>query len=171
MSEIIDLIYKRRSIRKYSEREVEQDTIITLLKAAMAAPSAMNSQPWEFVVITDKMILENLKSKLPFGKYNAPVAIVVCGNPDIAHNRAGHLFWVQDCSAAVENLLIAATGLGLGTVWIGVHSVPLLPARVSKVCQLPKHVHPLNVVYVGYPAEEKPPHTKYEERRVHWQRY
>jgi nitroreductase len=171
MSEIIDLIYKRRSIRKYSEREVEQDTIITLLKAAMAAPSAMNSQPWEFVVITDKNILENLRSKLPFGKYNAPVAIVVCGNPFIARNRAGHLFWVQDCSAAVENLLIAATGLGLGTVWIGVHQVPLLPARVSKVCQLPKHVRPLNVIYVGYPAEEKPPHTKYEERRVHWQRY
>jgi nitroreductase len=100
------------------------------------------------------------------------LCIVVCGNPEIATRKiAARLFWVQDCSAATENILIAAVGLGLGTVWCGVHPVHILEGRIRSALKIPRHVTPLGVIHVGYPAEEKKPGTKYEERRVHWQKY
>ena len=164
-------ILKRRSIRAYADRPVERDQLLLLLQAAMAAPTAANSQPWEFVVVTDPDVLAELRRHLTFGRYNAPAAIVVCGNPRIANNSAGERYWVQDCSAATENVLIAAAGLGLGTVWIGVYPLPGLVERVSAVLGIPEGVTPLCVIYVGHPAEEKPPRTQYDERRVYWQRY
>src|SRR5512144_1593406 len=121
MPEIIDIILSRRSIRQFTDEPVDHATLILLLKAAMAAPTACNSQPWEFIVVTEKEILDCIREKLPFARYNNPAAIVVCGNTDIAHNTAAREYWVQDCSAATENILIAAAGMGLGAVWIGIH--------------------------------------------------
>jgi len=95
----------------------------------------------------------------------------MCGNPSLSANPAARLFWVQDCSLAGENILIAAAGLGLGTVWVGVHPVAEFVRVVREIVGLPKHVTPLGLIYVGYPAEEKPARTQYNEKRVHWQKY
>jgi nitroreductase len=171
MTEVLDLIFNRRSIRKFQEREVERELLIQLLQAAMAAPSACNNQPWEFVVVTEKEKMDELRSRLIFGRYNAPAAIAVLGNPSLAIKALGKDFWVQDCSAAVENLLIAAAGLGLGAVWLGVHPVSAIVKDMREVLQVPESVTPLAVIYVGYPAESKPPRTQYKEERVHWQHY
>ena len=168
---IQDTIYARRSIRKYQEKPVEKEKIERLLKAAMAAPSAMNIKPWEFVVLTDPEKLKQIRSALMFAKFNAPAAIAVCGNISFFKHPRAEKFWVQDCSAATQNILLSAVGLGLGTVWLGVHPVHMFTKRVSEILSLPKHVLPLNVIYVGYPAEEKPARTQYDARRVHWESY
>jgi nitroreductase len=171
MNPILETIFRRRSIRKYTGQPVEPEKIDLLLKAAMAAPSAMNCKPWEFVVITDPEKLARFRRRLIFGNRNAPAAIVVCGNPSLSANPAARLFWVQDCSLAGENILIAAEGLGLGTVWVGVHPVTEFVRVVREIAGLPKSVTPLGLIYIGYPAEEKPARTQYDERRVHWQNY
>jgi len=167
----LEAIFRRRSIRRYQERPVEAGKLDLLLQAAMAAPSAMNCRPWEFVVVTESDKLEQFRRRLVFGNRNAPAAIVVCGNPRRSKNPAARLFWVQDCAAATENILLAATSLGLGTVWIGVYPVAAFVRVVREVVRLPRQVIPLCIVYVGYPAEEKPPRTQYEAERVHWQQY
>jgi nitroreductase len=170
--DIIDIILKRRSIRKYTQQKVDEDTLHRLLQAAMAAPSAVNSQPWEFIVVTDPDKLAEMYRNLPYGRYDAPAAIVVCANPSVASNRdAAERFWVQDCSAATENILIAAAGLGLGTVWCGVYPESAREKAIAYTFALPEGVIPLNVILVGYPAEEKPPRTQYKEERIHWQFY
>lgn len=169
--DIIDTIYERRSIRKYQEKMVEKEKLEILLKAAMAAPSAMNMKPWEFVVTTNPEIIQEIQSSLMFGKYNAPAAIVVCGNTSFFKKTLASKFWVQDCSAATENILLAAVSLGLGTVWLGVHPIHNFKKRISEILSLPNNVEPLNVIYVGYPAEEKPPRTQYDPDRVHWENY
>jgi nitroreductase len=167
----LETIFRRRSIRKYTDQPVEPEKLDLLLKAAMAAPSAMNCRPWEFIVVTDPEKLAQFRKRLIFGDRNAPAAIVVCGNPSLSTNPAARLFWVQDCSAATENILIAAAGLGLGTVWIGVHPVPKFVKTVREIMSIPKGVMPLCIVYVGYPESEKPARTQYDEQRVHKQQY
>ena len=167
----LESIFHRRSIRKYTDQPVESKKLDLLLQAAMAAPSAMNCKPWEFVVITDPEKLAQFRTRLIFGNRNAPAAIVVCGNPRLSTNPSARLFWVEDCSAATENILIAAVGLGLGTVWVGVHPVAEFVRIVREIAGLPKHVTPLGLIYVGYPNEEKPPRTQFDARRVHWQEY
>ena len=167
MPDTLDIIFKRRSIRKYTDQPVEPEKLDQLLQAGMAAPSAMNCKPWEFVVVTDPEKLAQFRKRLIFGDRNAPAAIVVCGNPRLSPNPAARLFWVQDCSAAAENILIAAAGLGLGTVWVGVHPVGEFVRIVRQIAGLPRHVKPLSLIYVGYPAEEKAARTQYDPRRVH----
>ena len=168
---MLDTIYARRSIRQYQERPVEKEKLEKLLKAAMAAPSAMNIKPWEFVVVTQKDTLDEIRSAMIFGKHNAPAAIIVCGNTSLFKHPMAAKFWVQDCSAATENILLAAVGLGLGTVWLGVHPINNFTKLISGIAKLPDYVKPLNVIYVGYPAEEKEPRTQYDPDRVHWESY
>ena len=167
----LDAIFGRRSIRKYSDRQVESEKLDLLLKAAMAAPSAMNCKPWEFVVVTDQEKLIKFRKRLIFGNRNAPAAIIVCGNPSLSINPVARLFWVQDCSNAAENILIAATSLGLGTVWVGIHPVAEFVHVVREIISLPRHVKPLGLIYVGYPAEEKSARTQYDINRVHIDKY
>ncbi|MFH2104346.1 MAG: nitroreductase family protein [Chloroflexota bacterium] len=171
MNSILETIFRRRSIRKYTDRPVEPEKLDLLLQAAMAAPSAMNCKPWEFIAVTDPAKLAQFRKRLLFGNRNAPLAIVVCGNPQLSRNPAARLFWVQDCSAAIENILLAAVSLGLGTVWVGVHPVANFVAVVRDVLSIPKRVTPLGLVYVGYPAEEKAARSQYNPERVHWQQY
>jgi nitroreductase len=167
----LDLIYKRRSIRAFQDRPVEKENLTELLKAGMAAPSASNGQPWEFIVVTDPDRLAQLREVLVHGKYNAPAAIAVLANLSIAKKESSTRFWVQDCSAAVENILIAATGLGLGSVWIGAHPKEEVTKQIQDILKIPADIHVLSLIYVGYPAEEQPARTQYEEIRVHWQKY
>lgn len=171
MNEVIQTIFKRRSIRKFTGQPVDNQALTLLLKAAMSAPTASNSQPWEFIAITEPEILNRIQGKLYFARYNAPAAIVVCGNPSIANNPSGKRYWDQDCSAATENILIAATSLGLGTVWIGIHPLPSVIKPMRELLDIPEHVTPLSMVYIGHPAEEKPTRTQYDEHRVYWQKY
>ena len=171
MTQILDVIKARRSIRAYQDRPVDREDLICLLEAAMAAPTACNSQPWDFIVIDEPEGMAALRRTLRFGPYNAPAAIVVCGNPERAHNAEGRKYWVQDCAAATENVLIAATGLGLGTVWIGIYPLPSVIKPVVKLLGLPESVTPLCAVYVGYPAEQKRPRTQFDAYHVYWQRW
>lgn len=170
-SGLINSIFKRRSIRNYIDKEVENEKIILLLKAAMAAPTAANRQPWEFIVVTDKERINELRSTLREGQYNAPVAIVVCGNMQLAFSNKDKEIWTQDCSAATENMLIAAVELGLGSLWIGLYPQLNKCKPVCKVLNIPDHVIPMGVVYFGYPAEHKEPRTQYNEKRIYWQEY
>lgn len=162
---ILDVIFKRRSIRKYKDKEIEQEKIIKLLKAGMAAPSTCNLQVWEFIVVTEKEIIRQLKNTIDQGNYNAPMAIVICANTvNVPWDDED---WKIDCSAAVENMMIAAIAMGLGSIWIGSHD----EAAVRKLLDIPDHIFVMNVVYFGYPDEEKRPGTKYNEEAIYWQKY
>ncbi|MBN1250411.1 MAG: nitroreductase family protein [Anaerolineae bacterium] len=164
---VFDAIFARRSVRAYVEdRDVEPEKIKRLLEAAMAAPSACNLQPWEFIVVTDKARVRAIKDSIVrWGDYNAPLVIVVCGDPDRVPWEGDH--GVLDCAAAIENMLIAAPALGLGGVWIG----GFTPSAIRDLLNIPDSVVPVGVVYFGYPAEEHEPRTKYLDEAVHWQAY
>ncbi len=168
---VLEAIFRRRSIRKYKDQPVEPQKLEQLLRAGMAAPTAMNCKPWEFVVVTEAEKMAQFRERLMFGNRNAPAAIVVCGHPALLPNPAALLFWVQDCSAAVENIMIAAVSQGLGTVWIGVHPVKPFVQTVRKILSIPRSVTPLCLIYVGYPVEAKPSRTQYDEARVFSEKY
>jgi nitroreductase len=169
--EPIDFIFNRRSIRKFTSEQVDRQQIDQLLQAAMAAPSAVNSQPWEFIVVDDPAILKTLKKVSLFSNHNAPLAIVVIGSPQKARNPAGGKFWIQDCCAAMENLLLAAVCLGLGAVWIGVHPIQGVEEKVRLTLSIPDTSIPLGIALVGYPAQVKDARTRFRKERVFWQKY
>jgi nitroreductase len=160
---LIQTIFSRRSIREYTTEPVSEDDIQTLLEAAMAAPSASNNKPWHFVVVTQRETLDALAEAHPYGKMlaQAPLCVAVCGDPAISD------YWEQDCSAASENLLLAATGLGLGAVWLGVHPREQRVAFTRQILGIPENISPLNLISIGHAAEEKEPRTQYDEARVH----
>ncbi len=166
--ELIDTIYSRRSIRRYTEEPVSEEQIKTLLEAAMAAPSASNRKPWHFVVVTERETLDRLAEAHKYAKmlHGAPVCISVCGDQSVSER-----FWVQDCSAATENLLLAATALGLGAVWCGVYPSHERVEAMSKILGIEAPVVPLNIIAIGHPAEEKEPRTQYDEGRVHREKW
>jgi len=168
MNDFLEIFYKRRSIRKFTEESVSREDLITLLKAGMSGPSGMNAQPWEFVVITEKDVLTKFRKNLIFAKMVAPAAICVLGSKRMQTNKAGDKFWEQDCSAATENILLAATAMGLGAVWIGIHPVHIFERQVKSILNLPTGVTPFNLIMVGHPAEEREPRTQYDAKRVHW---
>ncbi len=157
-------IYERTSVRSYSSKQVSKDDLIEIVKAGMSAPSAMNRQPWEFVIIQDRAILDKLgEMKPPVGR--APAAIVVLGDENVSGS------WVLDCSAATENILIAATSLGLGTVWTGAYGNAKFEALLKETLSLPNGVMPLSVIAVGYAEGEVTPKSKYVESKIHFDRY
>jgi len=164
MKDLIHTIFARRSIRKYTVEQIGEEDIKTLLEAAMAAPSASNLKPWHFVVVTDRQTLDDLAEAHPHGKmlFEAPLCIAVCGDPTISRR-----YWVQDCSAAAENLLLAAVAGGLGAVWLGVYPREDRVAAIRRVLSIPETMVPLNLISIGHPAEEKEPRTQYDEARVH----
>ena len=166
--EFIQTIFARRSIRKYTAEPVSETDIKMLLEAAMAAPSASNRKPWQFVVVAERQTLDRLAEVHPHGKmlFEATLCIAVCG--DLTEMER---FWVQDCSAATENLLLAATALGLGAVWLGVYPREERVAAVRQVLGIPDTITPLNLISIGHPAEEKEPRTQYDEVRVHRERW
>lgn len=164
-------ILARRSVRAYQDKPVSRELLEQLLQAAMAAPSACNAQPWEFLVVDDGQEMDYLREKMPFGKYNAPAAIAVCANLQKALNDCAERFWEQDCSAAMENILVAAAGLGLGSVWLGVHPNPEREEVVRAYYGIPGHVRVLGICYIGWPAEPPEPRTQYQADRVHWNRW
>lgn len=170
---VLENIHARTSIRSYLPKEVEEEKTEQLLRAAMAAPTATNRQPWAFIVIKDKAILEELATTLPYAKMakEAPLAIAVCGDLTKAISGDGQEYWVQDASAATENLLLAAQGLGLGAVWTGVYPIKERVKEVQGILHLPEHIVPLNVIPIGYPAENPLPKDKWKPENVHVDRW
>lgn len=172
-AECLDVIFARRSIRRYRPQPVPEDAISRLLEAAMAAPSSANQQPWHFVVVTERATLDLLSQRHPYAGMlkEATLCIVPCGDLSLVPEGLTGEFWTQDVAAATENLLLAATALGLGSVWCGVHPKPQRVTIVRELLGLPDRVVPLCLVAIGYPAEDKPPRTQYQEGRVHRERW
>ena len=165
---VLDNIATRTSIRDYEARPVEKEKIEKMLRAAMAAPTAMNKQPWHFVVVDQRNVLDALAGANPYAKMlkKAPLAIVVCGNTDKMIEGGGRDFWIQDASAATENLLLAAHAMGLGAVWTGAYPSEERCISISKVLSLPDNLIPLNMIVVGYPAEQPQPKQKFKEENI-----
>ena len=164
----IETIMTRTSIRSYTDRTVSADTVEMLLRAGMAAPTAVNAQPWHFVVVNERAKLDELAGTNRHGDMlrQAPLAIVVCGNMEKAMQGPGQAFWIQDCSAATENILLAAHALGLGAVWTGCYPMEERVAAVSEVLGLPETIVPLCVIVMGYPDENPQPKDKWKPENV-----
>lgn len=166
-------IMTRTSVRAYADRAVSQQQIDSLLRAAMAAPTAMNKQPWTFVVITDRHILDSIAANCPNIKMaaDAPIAIAVCGDMNLAIEGDGRDYWIQDCSAATENLLVAANAMGLGAVWCGIYPIADRVRFISSLLNLPESIVPLNIIPIGYPNAATSPKDKFDAKRIHTNRF
>lgn len=165
--EILDAIFKRRSIRKYNpEIDVTEDQIETILSAAMAAPTARNAQEWEFIVIKKRETLDKIKDNHPYAKMieTAPCVIIVCANLNKELIKG---YWIGDCGAAMQNILLAATGLGLGSVWLGVEAVKERVDMIRNIFNLPAHIMPFGIAVIGTAAEEKEKEDRFDEEKVH----
>ena len=144
-----------------------------LLRAGMAAPTAVNLQPWHFVVVNDRAKLDELGGNGRQAQmwHEATLAIVVCGNVDKALEGPGRDFWIQDCSAATENILLAAHALGLGAVWTGCYPIEERVANVSQILGLPENIIPLSVIVMGYPNEAPAPKDKWKPENVSYNQF
>jgi nitroreductase len=165
----MEAILSRRSIRNYTSQKVSDQLIKELLEAAMSAPSAGNEQPWHFVVINDRNLLEEIIRFHPYAGMlrKAQVAIFICVDLDLGDEG----FLVQDGSAATENLLIAAHAKGLGAVWLGIYPLKERITGMLKLLDLPERILPLSLIAIGYPAEEIPRENRYHPARVHTNRW
>ncbi|HYA03684.1 MAG TPA: nitroreductase family protein [Syntrophobacteria bacterium] len=172
MNPKLSFIFSRRSVRKYQDKQVPKEMLDDLLQAAMAAPSAVAKDPWHFLVIREKDSLNRLAGVLP----NAPMlrqataAIVVCGDIERAHDRQ-ESFMLQDLSAAVENVLLAANALGLGACWLGVHPRKERIDGIRRLFKLPDQIIPVAGIAVGWPAEQPEMRTRYNAGRVHHEKW
>lgn len=167
-----ELILSRRSIRKYTKKVIAKENISKMLEAAMAAPSAVAKDPWFFYVVTKRTLLDEMAEILPHGKMlkQAPAAVLVCGDLDKAYLGAdgekGYL--VQDCSASVENLMLSATGLGIGSVWLGVYPRKERMDSIRLLFNMDENRVPMAVVSLGYPGETRPSGSRFSDDKISW---
>lgn len=163
-------IMTRTSVRAYSGREVDSAAIDTLLRAAMAAPTAGNKQPWRFVVIDDKDILDSISrnfNTMTMAK-NASVAVIMCGDVDSTFGGEARDYWIQDVSAASENLLLAAHAIGLGAVWCGIYPQSARVSLFSAMLSLPANIIPMACICIGYPVGDNVPKDKWKPEYIHY---
>lgn len=166
----LEAIFSRKSIRRYTEQDITVDKIEILLRAAMSAPSAIDNKDWAFVVVRDKEILNNIRNNQDGNGemlQQASVAIVVCGDMTLAHGE----YWIQDCSAAAENILIAATSLGIGSVWLGTYPRMHRVEGLRKILNIPDHIIPMAIIALGYPDEKKPKVDRFDPNKVHYNKW
>lgn len=172
-NQAIKNIMTRVSVREFTGEKISDEQIDTLMRAAMSAPSAINKQPWAFIVVTDEDKIAELGKALPYSRCsNHPaVAIIPCG--DLSKAIEGEMagFWINDVSAATENLLLAAHAMGLGAVWTGLHPDMNRARMVQELLGLPEHVIPLCVVPVGVPAEHPEVKDKYRPDNIHYNQW
>jgi nitroreductase len=168
----LGIIFGRRSIRRYQTRTVEPEKVDAVLRAGMAAPSAVAKDPWRFVVVQDRAVLKRLSQGLKNGSFlaDAPLGIIVCGELAAAHDQQ-ESYLLQDCSAAIENILLAAHALGLGACWLGVHPRAARIAYLREVLGIPEAITPISGIAIGYPAETKEARTRYDPGRVHYDKW
>ncbi|MCD6201931.1 MAG: nitroreductase family protein [Bacteroidales bacterium] len=167
--EFLKGIQTRRSIRAFTNQPVTEENIRIILETAMMAPSAVNCQPWHFIVIRNKEAFRKIMNVHPYATMlsTAQAAILVCGDKKLQHDDG---YWIMDCSAATENLLLAAHALGIGSVWIGVHPRESRKKAMRQLFNLPEHIEPLALVALGYPAETPDqPTDRYKPDRIHFE--
>lgn len=169
---VLENIHARKSVRQFTDEPVSQEHIETMLKAAMAAPTAVNYQPWRFVVITERARLDAMAEVLPYAKMlkQAPLAIVVCGETTWFEGRE-NTYWQQDCSAATQNILLAAEALGLGAVWTGVYPNMDLARPLAEFLGLPGTVQPLCCIPIGHHEGTTQPRDKWKPENIHYERW
>lgn len=166
---VLNNIAQRKSVRHYTAEPVTEAQLETMAQAAMAAPTARNQQPWAIMAVTERDLLDSLSAALPYAKMlaDAPAAMIVCGDRQRMLEGDAAQFWIQDCSAATENLLLAAEALGLGAVWTAAYPDPERIEAVSRVLRLPDYIVPLNVIPVGHPTGEDTPKDKWKAENYH----
>lgn len=167
----LETIHNRKSVREYTSQKIDKDVLIELVKAGMAAPSGRNIRPWEFVILYEKDKMASLATSLPYAKMlaGAAAAIIVCGNPD--SEKGGSSLWEMDCSAATQNILLAAESLGLGAVWTAGFPYEDRVNAISKTIDLPSHLVPLCVIPIGYPKGEQTPKKKFDPTKIKFNSY
>ncbi|WP_321211723.1 nitroreductase family protein [Methanothermobacter sp. DP] len=168
--EVLEAIKTRRSIRKYSKRDVPDEMLHKILEAAMCGPSAVDQRPWHFIVVKNRDMLEKIPEVHPYGAMvkDAPVAIIVCCDTSLEKFPG---FWVQDCSIASQNILLAAHSLGLGAVWTGVYPLEDRVEGIRRLFQIPDHVIPFSVIPIGYPAEDPGTRDLFDPERIHIEKW
>lgn len=166
-------IVTRTSVRKFLPQVVEKDKIDALLHAAMSAPSACNKQPWRFVVVTKKETLSQIAQEFPTSNMakEAPLAIAVCGDKSAFLPDESTDYWVEDTSAASENILLAANSLGLGAVWTGIYPLNERVNKLRQILDIPETAIPLGLIIIGYPAKEQQPKDKWKPQYVHYEKW
>lgn len=164
-------IMTRTSVRDYTDAPVSEATIDTLLRAGMAAPTARNRQPWKFLVVNERASLDSLAHGNWKPAAKAQAAIIVCGDLADPLEGEGRDYWVQDCSAATENILLAANAVGLGAVWCGCYPISERVALVRELFDLPEEIVPLSLVMLGYPNGEQTPKDKYKADNIHYNKW
>ena len=167
----IENIMTRTSVRDYTEAPISEATIDTLLRAGMAAPTARNRQPWKFLVVTERASLDSLAQGNWKPAAKAQAAIIICGDLSNPLEGEGRDYWVQDCSAATENILLAANAVGLGAVWCGCYPVSERVSLVKKLFGMPDEIIPLSLVMLGYPNGEQTPKDKYKADNIHYNKW
>ncbi len=169
-NDTLNTIFSRKSVRNMVPGTVGKETLELLIRAGMAAPSAKNTQPWEFIAITGRQTLDALADGLPFAKMlkQAGGAIVVCGD---MKNEGGLTHWAEDCAAATQNILLAAESLGLGAVWTAAFPDEARIATVRANTSIPEHIVPLCVIPIGAPTGTDQPKDKFKPERIHWERW
>jgi nitroreductase len=171
-SDIVQIIYQRKSVRNFTGAPVSKEELWELVKAGMAAPSAVNCQPWEFIIITERTTLDQLAEALPYAKmlFKAGAAIIVCGVPELAHHKYPE-YAVIDSTLASENILLAAEAFGLGALWTAAYPYPERMEPVRTILHIPENIIPLNVIPVGHPTGEDMPKQKFNEKKIRWEHW
>lgn len=165
MKEMLEAIYKRRSIRKYSSKPVDKSLLERVVKAGFYAPSARNLQPWHFIIVTDPVILKDMKRMHPYMSMlsTAPAAIIVCGDSDISND-----YWHVDAAAATQNILLEAYSEGLGTCWCGIYPREERAEKFTDYFKLPENIKPFSAIAIGYPDEIKETPDRIKADRIHY---
>ena len=168
--DVFEVIKNRRSIRKYTEVSVEDKVIHELIEAGMYAPSAGNQQPWHFIVITERNILNEIPKYHPHAAMvrNAAVGILVCGDKNLQKHEG---YWPQDCAACTQNILLAAYAKGLGAVWLGIYPRGERVKDIQRLFGMPEHVIPFSLISLGYPAEEKAREDRFKKARIRYNKW
>jgi nitroreductase len=167
---LLDVIFDRRSIRKFLAAEIPEEIIVSLLKAGMYAPSARNTQSWHFLVVRKRPLLDAIMDVHPYAKMlkYAPIAILVCGDKSLEENID---YLNQNCSAATQNILLAATAIDLGSVWLGVYPRNERVESLQKLFELPSHIIPISLIAIGYPDEVKLRPDRFIPARIHYDKW
>lgn len=169
---ILDNIFNRKSVRDFTDKKISQNELELLVKAGMSTPSALNLQPWEFIIFDDKETLEYMVDLHDYSKMfkTAKAGIVVCGNMDRTIDAYREL-WVQDCSASTQNILLAIEALKLGGVWLGIYPIEERCDKLREYFDLPDNIIPFSVIAIGYPQKEVKPKDKWDEKKIHWNKW
>ena len=173
VNDTLKTIFSRKSIRSYKDEPVSREKLEMLIKAGMAAPTAVDKRPWEYIVITDRKVLKQLADALPYAKMASTAAAAIIVGGDVRKQWGGleSDYWIMDCSAATENILLAAESMGLGAVWTAIYPEDARIRAVRQILGIPPHIVPLNLVPVGVPAGREKPKDKYNPAQIHWNKW